>query len=196
MTGDLIQITKGPQGPAGAPGAPGAVWSPRNGRKTPRLGAMPVFHPGSLGKILLQFEHMQHIFQVGNQSGYLHLVALDAFRCCVTLFLIIITPWCFQFFTSHQSSSSHWSFDVQDGERGKRGPPGVQAELVDNLTDETDESDENSTNTCRPYRLRSETLFFQATCNFDVRLPLKKESGTNHDFMIYQKRTETNNNVP
>ena len=35
MTGDLIQITKGPQGPAGAPGAPGAVWSPRNcGYKT------------------------------------------------------------------------------------------------------------------------------------------------------------------
>ena len=79
MTGDLIQITKGPQGPAGAPGAPGAVWSPRNGRETPRLGAMPVFHPGSLGKILLQFEHMQHIFQVGNQIGYLHLVALGCF---------------------------------------------------------------------------------------------------------------------
>ena len=118
---------------------------------------------------------------------------LDVFRCCVILFLVMITPWCFQFFTGHVSSHLfllHGSFDVQDGERGKRGPPGVQAELVDNLTDETDESDENSTNTCRPYRLRTETVFFQATCNSDVRLPRKKWSGTN---FIYQKRTVTNN---
>ena len=36
--------------------------------------------PRILGEFcLLQFEHMQHIFQVGNQIGYLHLVALGCF---------------------------------------------------------------------------------------------------------------------
>ena len=116
MTGDLIQITKGPQGPAGAPGAPGAVWSPRNGRETPRLGAMPVFHPGSLGIFVCNLSICSIFFKWVTRLVTSTLSHLDVFRCCVILFLIMITPWCFQFFTSHQSSSSHWSFDVQDGE--------------------------------------------------------------------------------
>ena len=93
MTGDLIQITKGPQGPAGVAGAPGAVWSPRNGRETPGIGAMPVFHPGSLGIFFFCNLCICSIFfKWVTRLVTSTLSHLDVFRCCVILFLIMITP--------------------------------------------------------------------------------------------------------
>lgn len=153
----------------------------------------PKFHPGSLGKMaplsICCFNwvgKLPKFQQIGKTPAFF---LDDVFRCCCNV-LLNIAPWCVQLKFPSSQSSSHWSLMY----RMVRGENVVLLEFKQSLWT-TWQMRLMSLMRTQPIRAvltdwEVKLVFFQATCNSDVRLPLKKESGTN---FIYQKRTVTNN---